>query len=78
MHKHSSWKPQMAAKTSSYTFLILEYGSEIDFEKNIHLIGKVNCQWNDDYMKMITETSNNHDYKQMIAEIITETFIYKL
>ena len=38
---YAAWKPQYAAKIVNYSFLILEFRSEIGFESNICLAEKV-------------------------------------
>ena len=43
--KMNTRRPKMALKTESYTFLILQDGSEIDFESNICLAEKVTHEW---------------------------------
>ena len=42
---YAAWKPQLAAKISVCTFLILKDRQEIDFESNLCLAEKLTCQW---------------------------------
>ena len=59
---------QMITKTASYILLIFKDGSEIDFQKNICLTGKIICQWKYTLLLSINKIKrvNNLKYNLMI------------